>query len=169
MSLRRLGAILFLGSSAVVATAQAAVQLVVSNNPCDIQPCPLPPPPPTSVPSRRPFLLAVVALDGGGSRDASYRGTVHFTSSDPMASLPSDYTFIPTDAGGKGFTVFLTSLGGQTITGTDNGNPPLSGTLTLTVTGSSESIPALSRTGVAVLAFILALAGVLMMHHSRTL
>ena len=166
MSLRRFGAILFLVGSAAVASAQAAVQLVVSNNPCDIQPCPLPPPPPTSVPQRSPFLLAVVALDGGGSRDASYRGTVHFTSSDPMASLPPDYTFTAADAGAKGFTVFLSTLGSQSITGTDNSAPPLSGNLTLTVTAAAQSIPALSRVGVAVLGLALALVGALILRRA---
>ena len=154
-------------SMSQAAAAAPAVQLVVSNDPCDLFPCPLPPPPPTSVGSRVPFLLAVVALDAGGSRDASYRGTVSFSSSDPMASLPASYTFTASDAGGKGFTVFLSTLGSQTITGTDNGAPTLSGSLTLNVTASSQGIPTLSTFAIAVLAIALGVVGFLVVRLSN--
>lgn len=147
------------------ALAAAAVQLQVTNNPCAIYPCPLPPPVPTTVESRTPFLLAVVAIDATGSRDASYRGTVHFSSTDAQAFLPPTYIFTAADAGGKGFIVFLTTVGAQTITGTDDSVPPLSGSITLTVTAATQSIPTISRTGLVVLASALAVAGALVLRH----
>src|SRR5262249_52659072 len=44
-----------------------------------------------------------------------YTGTVHFTSSDPQAILPADYSFVSGDAGTHIFSVTLKTLGDQTI------------------------------------------------------
>ena len=53
---------------------------------------------------------------------AGYRGTVHFSSSDPLASLPADYTFTATDAGVHTFSVSLMTSGPQSIAVTDVGS-----------------------------------------------
>jgi len=122
------------------------------------------------VESRAPFLLAVSARDANGSPDKSYRGAVHFSSTDPQALLPPSYTFTAADAGGKGFLVFLTTVGVQTITGTDDSGPPLSGSLTLTVTAAAtQSIPTLGGIGLLVLASVLALAGAFVVRHWNAL
>lgn len=166
----RMAGLVLLSVPALPPAASAAVQLIVSNDPCNIYPCPLPPPPPTHVGSGAPFLLAVVALNADGEgRDASYRGTVHFSSTDPRALLPSDYTFTAGDAGAKGFTVFLSTLGSQTISGVDDSVPPLSGSLTLTVIAAAQSIPTLTRGGAINLALALALAGALVARQWRPL
>jgi len=50
-----------------------------------------------------PFLVTVTALRADSSAAAGYRGTVHFTSDDAGATLPSDYTF---NAGDPGSHIF---------------------------------------------------------------
>jgi hypothetical protein len=61
--------------------------------------------------------LAVVALDPFGNRATGYLGTIHFSSSDSQATLPSDYTFTSTDSGRHAFTdgVTLRTAGTQII------------------------------------------------------
>jgi streptogramin lyase len=61
------------------------------------------------------FIL--VAVDPFGQIAVGYRGPVHFTSTDPQATLPADYTFTAADSGVRGFsgTIFLTA-GSQTLT-----------------------------------------------------
>ena len=61
-----------------------------------------------------------------------YLGTVHFTSSDSQAVLPSNYTFVAADDGAHTFTtVVLKTAGSQSITATD--------TTTSSITGSAGS------------------------------
>ena len=43
--------------------------------------------------------FTVTAKNADGSTNTGYRGTVHFTSSDPQAVLPADYTFTAADQG----------------------------------------------------------------------
>jgi uncharacterized repeat protein (TIGR01451 family) len=50
----------------------------------------------------------------------AYNDIAHFTSSDPAAVLPADYTYVPnTDNGSHTFTVTLNTTGTQTITAAD--------------------------------------------------
>jgi len=53
-----------------------------------------------------PFTFTVTARDGSAV-DASYLGTVHFTSSDPGATLPADYTFTSGDSGTHQFSATM--------------------------------------------------------------
>ncbi|HEX7287277.1 MAG TPA: hypothetical protein VF532_13915 [Candidatus Angelobacter sp.] len=62
-----------------------------------------------------------------------YAGTVHFTSSDPTAVLPADYTFTAADAGTHTFPVTLSTLGDQTITVTDTRSAGFVGSATTNV------------------------------------
>jgi hypothetical protein len=145
--------------------AAGSDRLAVSNDPCLISACPGHPPPATSVASGDLFNLYVAAFQqiGGhdGGNDLGYRGTVNFTSTDPLASLPASYTFVSADGGTKAFIgVALQTIGNQTITGTDPVSG-LSGSVTLVVTGQvSASVPLLSAWMKAVLGFVLALTGV---------
>ena len=75
--------------------------------------------------------FTVTARDAMGNPLTSYRGTVHFTSSDPRASLPGDYMFTPADMGMHTFTATLNTPGTQSLTVTDP---------TLGVTGSQTGI-----------------------------
>src|SRR5262249_38605019 len=55
----------------------------------------------------QPQPVIVYAMDAYGNRATDYRGTVHFSSSDDMAVLPSDYTFTAAD---NGFHMFLVTF-----------------------------------------------------------
>jgi photosystem II stability/assembly factor-like uncharacterized protein len=86
----------------------------------------------TTVTTGVPFGVTVsaVATDGGSLTD--YAGTVHFSSSDPDAVLPADYTFTPGDAGRHTFTqgVTLHAPGAQDLSVSGDG---ITGTATVTV------------------------------------
>ncbi len=72
----------------------------------------------------------VTAQDALGNTVTSYGGTIHFTSTDAQALLPSDYTFIAGDNGTHTFTngVTLGAAGSQTITATDVTASSITGT-----------------------------------------
>jgi hypothetical protein len=80
-----------------------------------------------------PMTVIITAFGPNGTLDTGYTGTIHFTSSDPKAVLPADYTFIPGDAGSHTFTVVFGTSGKRTITVTDITLPALSGTSTTSV------------------------------------
>jgi hypothetical protein len=67
-----------------------------------------------------PFTVTVTAQDAFNNTVTGYAGTVHFTSTDPQAVLPADYTFATGDVGTRQFSgVILDTLGNQTITAMD--------------------------------------------------
>ena len=72
--------------------------------------------------------FTVTAFSPNGGIDTHYSGTIHFTSSDPQAVLPGNYTFNTTDAGVHTFTVALDTAGIQSITATDTVTPSSTGT-----------------------------------------
>jgi hypothetical protein len=68
-----------------------------------------------------PQSVTVTVSDGAGVPAPGYRGTIHFTTSDPNASLPGDYTFTAADAGKHSFngSLDLVSVGRQWVRVTD--------------------------------------------------
>jgi hypothetical protein len=82
------------------------------------------------------FGFGVTAVSSNGIPVGNYNGTVHFTSSDGAAGLPSD---APLSYGAGTFTATLNTLGAQTITATDSN---------ASLTGTSNSI-AVTAAGVA--------------------
>jgi hypothetical protein len=95
----------------------------------------------TSTPAGIPVGLTVTALDPFNTVESAYTGTVHFTSTDPAGSLPSDYTFTAADAGVHAFSgVVLGTPGSQTVTGADTTNSSVAGSATVTVTPPVLSI-----------------------------
>ncbi len=77
--------------------------------------------------------VTVTAKDVSGNPATGYTGTVYFTSSDLVAGLPTNYTFVPGNGGSHTFTgVMLNTPGTQSITATD--------TVTGTITGSQTGI-----------------------------
>jgi len=76
--------------------------------------------------------FTVTAKDANGNTDAGYRGTVHFTSTDPKAILPPDYTFTAADAGVHTFSVTFKTAGTQGVRARD--------TVTSTMTGAKYGI-----------------------------
>jgi hypothetical protein len=69
-----------------------------------------------------PSTFTVTATSTSGATLPNYTGSVHFTSSDPNAVLPADYTFVPGDNGTHTFSVTLTTAGSQSITASDPSN-----------------------------------------------
>ena len=78
---------------------------------------------------------------------SGYTGTVHFTSSDPQAVLPADYTFLSADAGSHQFSFTLKTLGNQTITVTDTHSAGFTGTTTINVNTTPDLAITKSHTG----------------------
>jgi hypothetical protein len=66
--------------------------------------------------------FTVRLLDQAGWPATNFRGTVHFTSSDPSAVLPADYTFTAADGGTHSFTATLNTVGIQSLTVTVQGS-----------------------------------------------
>jgi hypothetical protein len=88
---------------------------------------------PGTVTAGSSFNLTVTAQDSTGNTLTSYRGTVHFTSSDGRAVLPHDYTFTATDSGVHTFMgVILKTAGSQIVTANDSVNS-LTGAATIGV------------------------------------
>jgi hypothetical protein len=60
--------------------------------------------------------ITVMALDAYGNIETGYTGTVHFTSTDALATLPANSTL---SSGYEVFSVTLDTNAAQTVTGTD--------------------------------------------------
>ena len=78
------------------------------------------------------FNVTVTAQTSTNATDTGYVDTVHFTSTDGLAGLPSNYAFTTADAGVHTFSVTLKTAGNQTVTATD--------TVTGSITGISGSV-----------------------------
>jgi hypothetical protein len=81
--------------------------------------------------------VLVKALDAFGNIATSYRGTVHFSSTDPSAGLPANSAFTAGNAGQHNFTVTLKSAGTRTVTVVDTVNALLTSSFTATVTAAT--------------------------------
>src|SRR5262249_49175050 len=73
------------------------------------------------------------AFDAGGNLGTTYTGTVTFTSTDPAAGLPANYTFTAGDMGSHTFTIVWNTPGAQTVRATDVAKPTLTGALPVNV------------------------------------
>ena len=78
--------------------------------------------------SHVPFNVTVTARDGLGAIQTGYRGKVRFASTDPLAVLPTDYTFAAADNGSHIFSVTLKTAGTWSVTATDTANSSIKGT-----------------------------------------
>jgi hypothetical protein len=108
-------------SAAIVVTPAAAAKFVLTA--------------PASVTHGVRFSLTLTVQDAYGNVVTGYTGTVHFTSSDGMATLPANYTFTAADAGVHTFasSVILRKKGKQTLTVTDLANSALTATDSINV------------------------------------
>ena len=96
--------LLLLGLGAEAWADSAVSTLVITTEPADIQ-------------AGKSFAITVEAKDANGNRETGFRGTVSFSSTDPLAQLPEDYTFTESDAGIKTFSgVIFNTPGNQTLT-----------------------------------------------------
>jgi hypothetical protein len=81
-----------------------------------------------------PFAITVVVQDVYGNTVTGYLGTVHFTATGP-AMYQADYTFTADDMGSHTFDHrVLQEAGNYTISGMDDADPTLGGSVTFTVT-----------------------------------
>lgn len=71
---------------------------------------------------------------------STYTGTLHFTSSDPQAVLPPDYTFTAGDNGSHTFSgIQFRTAGIQSLTVTDTATPSITATASTTVVGGAAT------------------------------
>jgi subtilisin-like proprotein convertase family protein len=81
------------------------------------------------------FSITVTAKNPDNTTNTSYTGTVSFNSTDPVATLPAPYVFVPSDNGSHTFTgIVLNTTGIQTISASASGG----------VTGISNQITRVS-------------------------
>ena len=87
------------------------------------------------------FSVTVTATYPSGSPDTTYTGTVNFTSTDPKAVLPADYTFTAADAGVHTFTnaVTLKTAGTQSVTVTDT-STKITGSESISVSHAVDAV-----------------------------
>ncbi len=84
--------------------------------------------------------VTVTARDASGNIATGYTGTIAFTSNDPQATLPENYTFTAADAGTHAFPgVTLRTAGSVTVTATDQAVNTITGAQTVTVTPAAAS------------------------------
>jgi hypothetical protein len=83
--------------------------------------------------------FTLTAEDAFGNVATNYFGRVHFSSGDPQAVLPFDYTFTAADAGSHTFTVVLKTAGAQSLTVTDTVNTSFTVTQSVTVTPAAAA------------------------------
>jgi hypothetical protein len=93
---------------------------------------------PATVKVSTAYTFTVTAKDPYGNTATSYRGTVHFTSTDSRAVLPKDYTFTATDNGAHTFTngVTFKTTGTRSLTATDTQNGSITGSVNVQVSSS---------------------------------
>ncbi len=82
-----------------------------------------------------PLSFTVTALDALNNTAVGYTGTVHFTSTDPAASLPVNAVL--TSGVGSFAATLKTAGAGKTITATDTVNPAIKATATATVVAAA--------------------------------
>jgi hypothetical protein len=104
-------------------------------------------PSPTTAGQAQAF--TVTAEDGLGNVLSNYLGKVHFTSTDPHAVLPSDYTFTSRDRGSHTFRATLKTAGRQSVSATDTKLPDIQGMQTAILVNdsvpSSTHVPTVPR------------------------
>jgi hypothetical protein len=98
-------------SNLILVSAPPATHLVLST--------------PASTTSGTPFTFTVTALDATNAVATGYTGTVHFSSTDPSATLPANAMLT---SGSGTFSTTLRTLGNQTLTATDTVNAAVTGT-----------------------------------------
>jgi hypothetical protein len=93
--------------------------------------------------------VVVSAADVFGNITPTYTGTVHFTSTDPAATVPANYTFVSGDNGSHTFTsgVTLKTAGNRSVTVTDTAAGSVTGVASTTVNAAAATSMAL--TGIA--------------------
>jgi hypothetical protein len=105
------------GSSAVTMNAAAATHFVVTG--------------PASATAGNAVVFTLTAQDAYGNTAAGYAGTVHVTSTDPAATLPSNFVLT---SGTATFSAAFQTAGSQTLTATDTVSSSITGSSAVNVT-----------------------------------
>src|SRR5262249_46828858 len=96
--------------------------------------------------------FTVTAFDPFGNLATGYVGTIHFTSSDPTAALPADFTFSAADQGTRLFSAVFRSVGAQVLSVMDTLQPLVAGSGALGVLNPGPVVtlpgPATTQIGV---------------------
>jgi len=93
---------------------------------------------PASSTTGQALQFTVTAQDIFNATVTSYTDTVHFTSSDTAATLPSDYTFTSSDAGIHQFNVTFNTAGAQSLAVSDTTSTGVVGTGTTSVSAPTS-------------------------------
>jgi IPTL-CTERM motif/FG-GAP repeat len=119
------------------------------------------------------FPITVTALDANNHTATAYTGTVHFTSTDPAATLPANTTLTN---GVATLSATLATGASQTITATDTVNATIMGTsegIAVSAAGSGapagnvQGVPTLSEWGLVLFAMLLATAGAMHLRRAQ--
>ena len=97
---------------------------------------------PASATAGSSFTVSVTAKNASNATITAYRGTVHFTSTEPAgAVLPADYTFVAGDNGAHSFAngVTLKTTPSQTVAVADTAEPTKTGTTSVSVTAGAAT------------------------------
>ncbi len=94
-------------------------------------------PSPTTAGTSQSF--TVMAQDGSGNPVPTYTGTIHFASTDLLATLPNDYMFTGADAGTHTFTATLATAGAQSVAASDTANTLITGSISVTVSPAAAA------------------------------
>ncbi len=91
-----------------------------------------------------PFSVTVTALSATNTIVTNYTGTVQFSSTDPLAALPANYTFTTGtgtnfDNGVHTFTVTLKTVGSDSITVANQSASSINGSASVTVIAAAAS------------------------------
>ena len=81
---------------------------------------------PATATAKTAFSFTITLYDAYGNIATGYTGTIQFTSTDSLASLPASYKFTATDAGVHTFKATFKTKGTQTLTARDKSNNALS-------------------------------------------
>lgn len=87
--------------------------------------------------TRRAITILVSALDASNQGSTGYNGTVHITSSDGTAVLPTNTTL---QTGSGNFQITLETPGNQTVTATDTVTPSIKGTTSAIVVTATPAL-----------------------------
>jgi hypothetical protein len=83
--------------------------------------------------------VTVTALDPLNRPDPTYRGTVHFTSTDLQAVLPVNYTFTASDSGQHSFDLTLKTAGVKRVVVNDTTKVRVIGRVAVTVVAGAAT------------------------------
>ena len=110
---------------------------------------------PTTTTAGASFQITITAADLLGNTATGYNGTIQFSSSDSLASLPGNTTFTASNDGVLTFNATLRTAGIQTLNYVDTQNGALSGTLLISVgtAGASQFVVSAPATALSGLPF----------------